>query len=81
MTYNSFLSPDILVVRFSSIGDILLTTPLLRAIRTKWPGARVTVLTKRQYVSLVSDNPNVTEAFGIGPQDSGSGASPPRSSP
>ena len=68
MTYNSFLSPDILVVRFSSIGDILLTTPLLRAIRTKWPGARVTVLTKRQYVSLVSDNPNVTEAFGIGPQ-------------
>ena len=68
MTYNSFLSPDILVVRFSSIGDVLLTTPLLRAIRTKWPGARVTVLTKRQYVSLVSDNPNVTEAFGIGPQ-------------
>ena len=68
VTYNSFLSPDILVVRFSSIGDILLTTPLLRAIRTKWPGARVTVLTKRQYVSLVSDNPNVTEVFGIGPQ-------------
>lgn len=69
MTYNSFLSPDILVVRFSSIGDILLTTPLLRAIRTKWPGARVTVVTKRQYVPLVSDNPNVTEAFGIAPQD------------
>jgi lipopolysaccharide heptosyltransferase II len=68
VTYNSFLSPDILVVRFSSIGDILLTTPLLRAIRTKWPGARVTVLTKRQYVSLVSDNPNATETFGIGPR-------------
>ena len=68
VTYNSFLSPDILVVRFSAIGDILLTTPLLRAIRTKWPGARVTVLTRRQYVSLVSDNPNVTEVFGIGPQ-------------
>ena len=69
MPYNIFLSPDILVVRFGSIGDILLTTPLLRAIRTKWPGARVTFLTKRQYVSLVSDNPNVTEVFGIAPQD------------
>lgn len=69
MTYNTFLSPDILVVRFSSIGDILLTTPLLRAIRTKWPGARVTVLTKRQYLPLVSDNPNATEAFGVTPQD------------
>src|SRR4029453_10407671 len=67
--YNTFLSPDILVVRFSSIGDILLATPLLRAIRNKWPGARVTVLTKRQYVPLVSDNPNVTEVFGITPQD------------
>ncbi len=69
MTYNSLLSPDILVVRFSSIGDILLTTPLLRAIGTKWPGARVAMLTKRQYVPLVSDNPNVTEVFGIAPQD------------
>jgi heptosyltransferase-2 len=67
--YNIFLSPDILVVRFASIGDVLLTTPLLRAIRTKWPGARVTFLTKRQYLPLVSDNPNVTEAFGIAPQD------------
>ena len=69
MTYSIFLSPDILLVRFSAIGDILLTTPLLRAIRTKWPGARVTFLTKRQYVPLVSDNPNVTEAFGVAPQD------------
>lgn len=69
MPYNIFLSPDILVVRFGSIGDILLTTPLLRAIRTKWPGARLTFLTKRQYVPLVSDNPNVTEVFGVAPQD------------
>ncbi len=69
VTYNSILSPDILVVRFSSIGDVLLTTPLLRALRTKWPGARVTVLTKRAYLPLVSDNPNVTEAFGLTPQD------------
>lgn len=67
--YNSLLSPDILVVRFSSIGDVLLTTPLLRAIRTKWPGARVTVLTKRGHLPLISDNPNVTEAFGVTPQE------------
>ena len=69
MSYSIFLSPDILVVRFGSIGDILLATPLLRAIRTKWPGARVTFLTKRQYVPLVSDNHIVTEVFGVGPHD------------
>ena len=62
-------SPDILVVRFSSIGDVLLTTPLLRAIRTKWPGARVTMLTKRQFVPLVSQNPNLTEVLEVAPGD------------
>jgi heptosyltransferase-2 len=65
----SHLSPDILVVRFSAIGDILLTTPLLRAIRTRHPGARVAFLTKEPFVPLVSDNPNVNEVFGIRDED------------
>jgi lipopolysaccharide heptosyltransferase II len=65
----SHLSPDILVVRFSAIGDILLTTPLLRAIRTRHPGARVAFLTKEQYAPLVSDNPNVSEVLSIREED------------
>ena len=31
----------ILAIRFSSIGDILLTIPLLRAIRTRYPTAHL----------------------------------------
>ncbi|HEX3235358.1 MAG TPA: lipopolysaccharide heptosyltransferase II [Gemmatimonadales bacterium] len=69
MAYSIFLSPDVLVLRFSAIGDIILMTPLLRAIRTRYPGARITVLTKRQYTPLVSDNPNVNEVFGVAPTD------------
>lgn len=65
----SHLSPDILVVRFSAIGDILLTTPLLRAIRTRHPGARIAYLTKQQYVPLLSENPNVNEVLGIAEGD------------
>jgi lipopolysaccharide heptosyltransferase II len=65
----SHLSPDILVVRFSAIGDILLTTPLLRAIRTRHPGARIAYLTKESYAPLLSDNPNVNEVFGIREDD------------
>ena len=65
----SHLSPDILVVRFSAIGDILLTTPLLRAIRTRHPGARIAFLTKEQFVPLLSDNPNLNEVFGIKEED------------
>ncbi len=61
------LSPNILAVRFSSIGDILLTTPLLRALRHTHPGARITVLTKREFVPLLSHNPNVHRVIGLAP--------------
>ena len=60
-------SPNVLAVRFSSIGDILLTTPLLRAIGQTHPGARVTVLTKREYVPLLSHNPHVHRVLGMAP--------------
>jgi heptosyltransferase-2 len=61
------LGPDVLVVRFSAIGDILLTTPLLRAIRSRHPGARVAVLTKEPYVPLLSHNPHVSEVLSVAP--------------
>ena len=63
-------APNILAVRFGSIGDILLTTPLLRSIRHSHPGARVTVLTKREYVPLLSHNPNVHRVLGHAPDRS-----------
>jgi lipopolysaccharide heptosyltransferase II len=59
------LSAKVLAVRFSSIGDILLTTPLLRAIRHSHPDARLTVLTKREFVPLLSHNPNVNRVIGL----------------
>jgi heptosyltransferase II len=62
-----FSAPDILAVRFSAIGDILLTTPLLRALRAANPGARITVLTKAQFAPLLSHNPHLNEVIGIEP--------------
>jgi heptosyltransferase-2 len=62
-------SPDVLVVRFSAIGDILLLTPLLRAIRARHPGARVAVLTKERYAPLLSHNPHVSEVLGVTPDE------------
>lgn len=60
--------PNVLAVRFSSIGDVLLTTPLLRAIRRRHPASRITVLTKQTYAPLLSDNPYLTRVIGITPE-------------
>ena len=46
----------VLVIRFSSIGDIVLTTPVVRAIKTQLDDAEVHFCTKKQYASLVADN-------------------------
>ena len=51
----------ILVVRLSSIGDIILTTPLLRSLKTAWPDAHVTYLIKKQYEELLNHSPYVDE--------------------
>lgn len=60
-------APNVLAVRFSSIGDVLLITPLLRAIRRRHPEARITVLTKSGCAPLVEDNPNVDEVIALRP--------------
>src|SRR5437899_8449609 len=53
----------ILVIRFSSVGDIILTSPLLRVLRAKFPGARIDVLVKSEYAELVKFNPHITNVI------------------
>jgi heptosyltransferase-2 len=60
-------TPHILAVRFSSIGDILLATPLLRALRRRHPEARIDFLTKAAYHPLLSDNPHLDEVLALEP--------------
>jgi len=51
----------ILIIRLSSIGDIILTTPLLRSIRKTYPDASITYITKKQYAGLLADSPYINE--------------------
>ncbi len=46
-----------LVIRFSSIGDIVLTTPVIRVIKEQVDGAEVHFLTKPAYHSILEHNP------------------------
>lgn len=48
-----------LVIRFSSIGDIVLTSPVVRCIRKQIVTAEVHFLTKKTYSKTVEANPNI----------------------
>ena len=54
-------APQILLVRFSSIGDLLLTTPLIRALRTRHPTARLTMVVREDMAETLRHNPRLTE--------------------
>lgn len=50
---------NIVVLRFSAIGDIVLTAPALEALARCYPGARIHFATKARFAPLVSANPHV----------------------
>ena len=53
----------ILVIRFSSIGDIVLTTPVIRALKIQLDDAIIHYCTKPQYCPLLEDNPYLDLIF------------------
>jgi ADP-heptose:LPS heptosyltransferase len=55
--------PKILVIRFSSIGDIVLASPVLRCLKQQLTGAEVHFLTKRSFKAVTEANPYVDKFF------------------
>jgi len=49
----------VLVIRFSSIGDIVLTTPVVRCLKQQRPDMELHYLTKSAYRSVVGHNPYI----------------------
>jgi ADP-heptose:LPS heptosyltransferase len=62
----------ILVIRLSSIGDIILTTPVLRSLKAAWPDARIDYCTKAPFISLLASNPRLSAVYTIEEPPSGS---------
>ena len=49
-----------LIIRFSSIGDVILTTPLVRCLHARFPDAQIDFLVKKEYAVVLSNNPNLS---------------------
>ena len=54
-----FIVVKFLIIRFSSIGDIVLTTPVIRCLKTQVEDAEVHYLTKKVYSSILAYNPYI----------------------
>ena len=55
--------PKYLILRFSSIGDIVLTTPVIRCLKQQVSGAEVHFLTRKSFESVVSNNPYIDKLW------------------
>jgi len=51
----------LLIVRLSSLGDILLTTPLIRTIKSKYPVIEIDFVVRDEYQGLLKLNPNLSK--------------------
>ena len=55
----------ILIIRFSSIGDIVLTTPVIRCIKTQKSEIEIHYLTKNSFEGILEHNPYITKIHTI----------------
>jgi heptosyltransferase-2 len=59
----------ILVVRFSSLGDIILTTPVLETLKAKFPQSQISFLTKTPYADLLANDPRIHTLIQFDPKN------------
>ncbi|MFY9309007.1 MAG: glycosyltransferase family 9 protein [Bacteroidia bacterium] len=55
----------ILIIRFSSIGDIVLTTPVVRCLKQQLPDVEVHCLTKKGFKGILENNPHISKIHTI----------------
>src|SRR3989344_8372070 len=53
----------ILVVELFNIGDVIVMTPVLRALRNRYPNAQIDVLTKKGMDMVLAGNPQCNHVF------------------
>lgn len=60
---KGLMSFKLLIIRFSSIGDIVLTTPVIRCVHEQIDDVEIHYVTKKRFASIVESNPFVTKVY------------------
>ena len=53
----------VLIIRFSSIGDIVLTTPVIRCLKNQVEGIEIHYLAKKQFEAVLKHNPYIDKLW------------------
>lgn len=57
------MGKEILIIRLSSIGDIVHCTPVARSLKAAWPDCRITWLVGETAAALLKYNPDIDEVI------------------
>lgn len=57
----------ILIIRLSSLGDVILTTPVIAALKAKFPHSELFFLTKARYGDLLRNDPRISSLVEFDP--------------
>src|ERR1044071_2466044 len=55
--------PKFLIIRFSSIGDIVLTTPVIRCLKQQVKDAEVHFVMKKNFSEVLENNPYIVKKY------------------
>lgn len=61
------VGPTVLIVRFSALGDVILTTPVVRAVQSALPDANITFVTKEPYRELLGHQSTINRVVALQP--------------
>ncbi|MDP4221137.1 MAG: lipopolysaccharide heptosyltransferase II [Bacteroidota bacterium] len=56
---------SILIIRLSSLGDIILTFPLIEELRKKYPDARIDFVSKKEYTGILNLIPWLSTTYSL----------------
>ena len=64
----------ILIIRLSSMGDVILTTPMIRCIRNQYPTSIIDFVVDKKYSDIVKYNPHINNLIKYNKNDAHSNA-------
>ena len=56
---------NILIIRFSSLGDVVMATAVVEALHQRFPLAHISFLTKNNYTGIFNDDKRISRVIGI----------------